>query len=212
MSRAGCTAPRTGHRNETARAQCPVCGPGAGSWWDRQRAARVSPPTVLTQHMDAAVAQAAAEHAGTGDEGLTVLAGHENARVRAAVARNSRTPEATLRVLAAEAQRSTDTALAQNPNLPEDLFATLAAGPPIVRRSLAGNPSTPGPVYFALCADPDERVSGRAIRRRATWLSIHLGVATENAGAIDLLLDQNWGAMTPDSEEVRLALHLFPNP
>jgi len=179
-----------------------------------------------------------AENPSTPPETLALLAADEGADVRIRIACRSDAPVGVLELLATDSDRGVRSGVAGNPSLPASVVASLAADEYFVHKGLGKNPSTPpevlvefasaedretrfsvaknpnlpAPDLVALTQDENDFVRGAALFGVASRICDLLDVDSSNEAAIDILRDQAWWDMTPESPGVILAKALSPNP
>jgi len=235
-----CTAPVRGHRNGTS-ASCPIHAPRAafpGGGVGAMLGGPTAPHGALTSGLRANAREKAAADDSTSPEALERLAKDRLVRVRVRVANNRRAPAKALALLSEDEERSVRAAVARHSSTPVGVLVALSGGedaivlrrvaenprtPPghlttlagsedyAVRLAVAGNPGAPAEALGLLALDESTMVRDAVYVRAPRRIAHALGVDLANAEAIDMLRDQEWWTMTPESPEVVLTLALHPN-
>jgi len=145
-------------------------------------------------------------------EALVSMVKDRSSRVRLCVALNPRTPTETLVALARDRQEEIRRDLASRDGVPSEVMDVLSRDHQgRIRRAVASSPSASDAMVSALMADGDYLVVADARAAAASRIESRLGVSASNVDAINVLLDDAWWDMTPESPEVTLAKVLSPN-
>ncbi len=134
-------------------------------------------------------------------------------RVRMNALSNPKMPAHVLEAAATDANPAMREAVAFNRSCPPEVLAGLAHDPvDDVRICVADNLSTPLDMVTMIARESERDGAVIAMRRVSKDMHERLGVHPDNTDARDILIERPWWTMTPESEDVTLALAMYENP
>jgi len=175
---------------------------------------RVAPPHVLValaRDEQVEVRRTVARNTSVTAEVLSALSRDRSSGVRAAVAQNSGMPQELQLALAGDRKEDVRAGLIGREDLMQEVLELLSSDVLKIRLRVVTAMSAPGSLLTRLLDDEVPMVAGLARNEIAKRMDERLGVAADNSGAFDALIDDAWWDMTPESPEVVLAIALSPN-